>query len=91
MSEKPRPAADALGACFLYIESQPHDIYLTSVDRSYCLIFIYDRRWQNNRVGAVWLTAKHGVQELARVLSNPPLAGPPRLAVTDAQLATYVG
>jgi CheY-like chemotaxis protein len=83
--------AATLGACFLYIEGQPHDIYLASVDRSYCLTFIYDRRWQNNRVGAVWLTAKHGTQELARVLSNQPLTGPPRLAVTSTQLATYVG
>lgn len=83
--------AGTFGACFLYIEGQPHDIYLASVDRSYCLTFIYDRRWQNNRVGAVWLTAKHGVQELARVLSNQPLAGPPRLTVTGAQLATQVG
>lgn len=83
--------AATLGSCFLYIEGQPHDIYLASVDRNYCLTFIYDRRWQNNRVGAVWLTAKHGVQELARVLSNQPLTGPPRLATTGAQLATYVG
>jgi CheY-like chemotaxis protein len=83
--------AATLGACFLYIEGQPHDIYLASIDRSYCLTFIYDRRWQNNRVGAVWLTAKHGAQELARVLSNQPLTGPPRPAVTGAQLATYVG
>ena len=64
--------AATLGACFLYIEGQPHDIYLTSVDHRYCLTFIYDRRWQNNRVGAVWLTAKHGAQELARVLAQPP-------------------
>jgi CheY-like chemotaxis protein len=80
-----------LGACFLYIEGQPHDIYLASVDRHYCLTFIYDRRWQNNRVGVVWLTAKHGAQELARVLSTQPLTGPPRLTMAGAALATYMG
>jgi CheY-like chemotaxis protein/predicted regulator of Ras-like GTPase activity (Roadblock/LC7/MglB family) len=59
-----------IGACFLYVEGQPHDIYLSSVDNRYCLTFIYDRRWQTNRIGAVWLTAKHSVEEIARLLSN---------------------
>jgi CheY-like chemotaxis protein/predicted regulator of Ras-like GTPase activity (Roadblock/LC7/MglB family) len=70
--------SDRTGPCFMYIEGQPHDIYLTSVDRKYSLAFIYDRRWQTNRVGAVWLTAKHTVQELARLLSNQPQLGPPQ-------------
>ncbi|MFN8596464.1 MAG: response regulator [Anaerolineae bacterium] len=64
--------AKSTGPCFTYIEGQPHDIYLASVDSQYALVFLYDRRWQANRVGAVWLTVKHTVQELARVLSNQP-------------------
>ena len=81
---------EGLGPGFLYIESQPFDIYLTSVDRAYSLVFIYDRRWQTNRVGAVWLTAKHSVQELARLLSNLPVPGnTSRVAVVGAPVAAY--
>jgi CheY-like chemotaxis protein len=58
------------GPSFVYLEGQPHDIYLTSVDQQYCLAFVYDRRWQANRVGAVWLTVKQSVPELSRQLSN---------------------
>ncbi len=81
---------EGLGPGFLYIESQPFDIYLTSVDRAYSLVFIYDRRWQTNRVGAVWLTAKHSVQELARLLSNQPspVSGS-HIAVVGAPVAAY--
>ncbi len=64
--------SDKTGPCFMYIESQPHDIYLTSIDCKYSLAFIYDRRWQTHRIGAVWLTARHTVQELARLVSDQP-------------------
>jgi CheY-like chemotaxis protein len=83
--------AEDIGPYFLYIEGQPHDIYFTSVDRCYSLVFIYDRRWQTNRVGAVWLTAKHSVQELARLLSNQPSPGPPRQAVVNSPVPAYAG
>jgi CheY-like chemotaxis protein len=81
--------SDRTGPCFMYIEGQPHDIYLASVDRKYSLAFIYDRRWQTNRIGAVWLTAKHTVQELARLLSNQSQVGPPQpRVVPDYSLHT---
>jgi CheY-like chemotaxis protein len=80
-----------IGAYFLYIEGQPHDIYFTSVDHCYSLVFIYDRRWQTNRVGAVWLTARHSVQELARLLSNLPAPSPPRVARANSPLTAYAG
>ncbi len=84
-------AADGIGPFFLYLEGQPHDIYFTSVDRSYSLVFIYDRRWQTNRVGAVWLTAKHSVQELARLLSDQAAPGPPRTAYAALAVPAYAG
>lgn len=59
------------GPCFVYIEYQPHDVYLTSINSQYSLVFIYDRRWQANRVGAVWLTVKQSMPELARLLAHP--------------------
>ncbi|MBI5564888.1 MAG: response regulator [Chloroflexi bacterium] len=83
--------AEDIGSYFLYIEGQPHDIYFTSVDRSYSLVFIYDRRWQTNRVGAVWLTAKHSVQELARLLSNQSAPSPPHPAFANIALTAYAG
>lgn len=83
--------AEDIGAYFLYIEGQPHDIYFTSVNCCYSLVFIYDRRWQTNRVGAVWLTAKHSVQELARLLSNQPSPGPPRLVFANSPMSAYAG
>jgi CheY-like chemotaxis protein len=80
------------GPCFMYIEGQPLDIYLASVDTQFVLAFIYDRRWQTNRVGAVWLAAKHTVQELARLLSNQPQIGPPtaRLDIDYSRYALTV-
>ena len=55
---------------------------MTSVDREHCLALVYDRRWQGSRIGAVWLGARHAVQELARVLNVPPqLAAPQALAL----------
>jgi CheY-like chemotaxis protein len=84
-------AAEDIGAYFLYIEGQPYDIYFTSVDRRYSLAFIYDRRWQTNRVGAVWLTAKHSVQELARILSNQSTPSPPRVALVNNPVTVYAG
>lgn len=68
--------SDRSGPCFLYVEGQPHDIYLTSVDHKHSLAFVYDRRWQTNRVGAVWLTTKHSVQEVARLLADQTVAAP---------------
>ena len=50
--------SDQTGPCFLYVEGQPYDVYITSLDRSHCLIMIYDRRWQTSRIGAVWLSAR---------------------------------
>jgi CheY-like chemotaxis protein len=84
-------AAEDIGSYFLYIEGQPHDVYCTSVDRAHSLVFVYDRRWQTNRVGAVWLTAKHSVQELARILSNQATLGPPRPALANNLLTAYAG
>lgn len=84
--------AKSTGPCFTYIEGQPHDIYLASVDTQYALAFLYDRRWQANRVGAVWLTVKHTVQELARILSNQSQNGQPaaRLSVDYSRYALAV-
>ena len=70
--------SDQTGPCFLYVEGQPYDVYITSLDRSHCLIMIYDRRWQTSRIGAVWLSARHAMQTLTGLLSIPP--SPPRLA-----------
>ncbi len=58
------------GPCFLFIDRQPHDIYLTSVGTDHCIALIYDRRWQTNRMGTVWLTARQSAQEMARVLQQ---------------------
>jgi CheY-like chemotaxis protein len=59
------------GPCFLFIDRSPHDIYLSSVGSDHCLALIYDRRWQTNRMGAVWLTTRQTGQELARLLAQP--------------------
>jgi CheY-like chemotaxis protein len=63
--------ADRGGPCFLFIDRQPHDVYLASVGTSHCLILIYDRRWQTSRMGTVWLTMRHAAQEIARLLAAP--------------------
>ena len=55
--------------CFLFIDHQPYDIYLSSVGRDHCVTLIYDRRWQTNRMGTVWLTARQSAQEMARLLA----------------------
>lgn len=60
--------AERGGPCFLFIDRQPHDIYLSSVGADHCVVLIYDRRWQTNRMGTVWLTARHSAQEMAREL-----------------------
>jgi len=60
------------GPCFLFIDRQPHDIYLSSVGHDHCVALIYDRRWQSSRMGAVWLTARQGAQEMARLLQRSP-------------------
>ena len=65
------------GPCFLYIESQPHDIYLTCIDRNYCLVLLFDRRWQSSRIGAVWLSARQAMPELAAALATEPLLSSP--------------
>ena len=62
------------GPCFLFIDRQPYDVYLSSVNTHHCLALIYDRRWQTNRMGAVWLTARQSAQEIARLLA---LSGQP--------------
>jgi CheY-like chemotaxis protein len=59
------------GPCFLFIDRSPHDIYLSSVGSDHCMALIYDRRWQTNRMGAVWLTTRQTAQELARLLAQP--------------------
>jgi CheY-like chemotaxis protein len=59
------------GPCFLFIDRAPHDIYLSTVGSDHCIALIYDRRWQTNRMGAVWLTARQTAQELARLLAQP--------------------
>ena len=64
--------AERGGPCFLFIDRQPHDIYLSSVGADHCVALIYDRRWQTSRMGAVWLTARHSAQEMARLLQQPP-------------------
>jgi CheY-like chemotaxis protein len=58
------------GPCFLFIDRQPHDIYLSSVGADHCVALIYDRRWQTNRMGTVWLTARQSAQEMARLLQH---------------------
>jgi CheY-like chemotaxis protein len=58
------------GPCFLFIDRAPHDIYLSSVGNDHCLALIYDRRWQTNRMGAVWLTTRQTAQEMARLLAQ---------------------
>lgn len=60
------------GPCFLFIDRQPHDIYLSSVGTDHCVALIYDKRWQTSRMGAVWLTARHSAQEMARLLQHSP-------------------
>ncbi len=60
------------GPCFLFIDRQPHDIYLSSVGIDHCVALIYDRRWQTSRMGAVWLTARQSAQEMARLLQRSP-------------------
>ena len=66
--------AERGGPCFLYIDRQPHDVYLSSVGTAHCVALIYDRRWQTSRIGAVWLTARHSAQELARLFEQSPNA-----------------
>jgi CheY-like chemotaxis protein len=63
--------AERGGPCFLFIDRAPHDIYLSTVGSDHCIVLIYDRRWQTNRMGAVWLTARQTAQELARLLAQP--------------------
>ncbi len=58
------------GPNLLYVENQPYDVYLTSVDEQHSLTLIYDRRWQTNRIGAVWLTTKQALPEIARLLAE---------------------
>ncbi len=58
------------GPNLLYVENQPYDVYLTSLDEQHSLALIYDRRWQTNRIGAVWLTTKQALPELARLLAQ---------------------
>jgi CheY-like chemotaxis protein len=62
--------AERGGPCFLFVDRQPHDVYLTSVGVDHCVALIYDRRWQTNRMGTVWLTVRQSVQEMARVLQH---------------------
>ena len=62
--------AERGGPCFLFIDRQPHDIYLSSVGADHCVALIYDRRWQTSRMGTVWLTARQSAQEMARVLQH---------------------
>jgi CheY-like chemotaxis protein len=57
------------GPCFLFIDRAPHDVYLSSVGSDHSIALIYDRRWQTNRMGAVWLTTRQAAQELARLLA----------------------
>ena len=64
--------AERGGPCFLFIDRQPHDVYLSSVDAEHCLALIFDRRWQTNRMGTVWLTARQSAQEMARLLQHLP-------------------
>ena len=66
------------GPCFLFIDRQPHDIYLSSVGIDHCVALIYDRRWQTSRMGAVWLTAR---QQRAR--NGAPVAALPPNGLTD--------
>ncbi|HSD84099.1 MAG TPA: response regulator [Anaerolineae bacterium] len=61
--------ADRGGPCFLFIDRQPYDIYLSSVGAEHCVALIYDRRWQTNRMGTVWLTARQSALEIARLLA----------------------
>jgi CheY-like chemotaxis protein len=60
------------GPCFLFVDRQPHDIYLSSVGSDHCVALIYDRRWQSSRMGAVWLTARRSAQEMERLLQHSP-------------------
>ncbi len=62
--------AERGGPCFMFIDRQPHDIYLNSVGSDHCVTLIYDRRWQTSRMGTVWLTARQSAQEMARVLQH---------------------
>ncbi len=58
------------GPGFLYVENQPYDVYLGSVDAQHSLTLVYDRRWQTNRIGAVWLTTKQALPEFSRLLAR---------------------
>ncbi len=62
--------AEGGGPCFLFIDRQPHDIYLASVGANHCVALVYDRRWQTNRMGTVWLTTRQSAQEMARLLQH---------------------
>jgi CheY-like chemotaxis protein len=64
--------AEQGGPCFMFIDRQPHDIYLNSVGADYCVALVYDRRWQTSRMGTVWLTARQSAQEIARMLQHSP-------------------
>lgn len=66
--------AERGGPCFLFVDRQPYDIYLSSVGTSHCLLLIYDRRWQANRMGTVWLTTRQAAQEIGRLLSPVPVS-----------------
>jgi CheY-like chemotaxis protein len=62
--------AERGGPCFMFIDRQPHDIYLSNVGTDHCIVLIYDRRWQTNRMGTVWLTARQSAQDMARLLQH---------------------
>lgn len=59
---------DKGGNCFLLVEYPPYDLYFCSVGKTHCLTLVYDRRWQTHRIGAIWLTTRQSIHDLAGLL-----------------------
>ena len=61
--------AERGGTCFLLVEQPPYDVYFCSVGQKHCLALVYDRRWQTHRIGAIWLTTRQSIYDLAGLLT----------------------
>lgn len=67
-----RSIANQSGPGFVYVEKPACDVYVINVAHAYFLALIYDRRWQANRIGAVWLSARQAAENLTRLLTGQP-------------------
>lgn len=61
--------AEKGGNSFLLVEYPPYDIYFCNIGQAHCLTLIYDRRWQTDRIGAIWLTTRQAVSDLKKLLT----------------------